>query len=129
MNMHTPLIKWRGKLAEKRNEMAEKSWLKKIGALKRLLREVGSIWPSPSTKLAGYAENGPYHCEDCKYLKRDENGNPIKDQDGKGRCDQPMMIADTEVKHDSRGLALVNIEHGCCEFVDPPKHEEEEKKS
>jgi hypothetical protein len=92
--------------------MAEKSWLKKIAALKRLLREVGPLWPK-STKLAGYAENGPYYCGDCIYLKKD-----FKDDENRGRCNHPVMIADTEVKHD-KGLAIVNIEKGCCEFVDP----------
>jgi len=97
--------------------VAEKSWLKKIGALKRLLREVGSIWPAPSTRLAGYAEDGPYHCEDCIFLKKD-----FKDENGHGRCNQPVMISDSEVKHDGKtGLAIVNIEKGCCEFVEPPK--------
>ena len=95
--------------------MAEKSWLKKIAALKRLLREVGPLWPD-STKLAGYATGGPYHCSDCIYLKKDFNDN------GLGRCNHPVMIADTEVEHD-KGLAIVNIEKGCCEFVSPPKKE------
>ena len=98
--------------------MAEKSWLKKIGALKRLITEVGPLWPK-STKLAGYAESGPYHCEDCIYLKKG-----FKDESGKGRCNQPVMIVDSEVKHDNKGLAIVDIERGCCEFVQPPKEKE-----
>lgn len=106
--------------------MAEKSWLKKIAALKRLLSEVGPIWPAPSTKLAGYAEDGPYHCEDCIYLKRDAEGKPVVDADGKGRCNQSVMIADTQVKKDKNLLPIVNIEHGCCEFVDQKRHEEDE---
>jgi hypothetical protein len=40
--------------------MAEKSWLKKISALKRLISEVGPLWPK-STRLSGYAESGPYY--------------------------------------------------------------------
>jgi hypothetical protein len=99
--------------------MAEKSWLKKIAALKRLLREVGPLWPSPSTKLSGYGESGPYHCEDCVFLKKD-----FKDEDGNGRCNHPVVISDSEVKHDDRGLGIVNIERGCCEFVEPPKEKE-----
>ena len=102
--------------------MADKKvgWLKKIGALKRLISEVGPLWPD-STKLAGYAEDGPYHCEDCEYLKGREAGNIYRDTDGKGRCNQSVMMADPEVQKDSQGLAIVNIENGCCEFVLPPK--------
>jgi hypothetical protein len=100
--------------------MAE-SWLKKIAALKRLIKEFGSLWPAPSTKLAGYAEQGPYHCEDCVYLKKNSDGTIFRDGEGKGRCNQSVMIADPEVKHDSRALAVVNIQKGCCEFVEPPK--------
>lgn len=98
------------------------SWLKKIGALKRLITAVGPLWPR-STKLAGYAEEGPYHCEDCKYLKGKKEGNVFKDENGKGRCNHPVMIADPEVKKDSKLLPIVNIEYGCCEFVDQKKHE------
>ena len=97
------------------------SWPRKIEALKRLLAEVGSLWPVPSTKLAGYAEDGPYHCEDCIYLKRDEKRNPIRTAGGRGLCNQEVMKVDPQVQHDSNGNALVNIQRGCCEFVDPPK--------
>lgn len=99
--------------------MAQKSWLKKIAALKRLLREVGPMWPEPSTKLAGYAESGPYFCGQCIWLKKN-----FKDEDGKGRCSQAVMLADSEVKHDKLGLAIVNIEYGCCEWVEPPTEKE-----
>lgn len=91
----------------------------KIAALKELLSKVGRLWPS-STKLAGYAEDGPYHCKDCIYLKgRTEGKDKIfKDDKGKGRCNNAFMLADMEVKHDKDGLAIVNIKRGCCEFVD-----------
>ncbi len=97
------------------------SWPRKIEALKRLLSEIGSLWPAPSTRLAGYAEDGPYHCEDCIYLKKDEKGNPVRTTGGRGLCNQEVMKADPQVQHDSDSNALVNIERGCCEFVDPPK--------
>lgn len=99
--------------------MAEKkkSWLKIIGQLKRFLNEVGPLWPN-STKLSGYAENGPYHCSDCSFLKRDEDGKKFMDEDGKGRCKHSVVIADSEVKKDKDGIPIVNIMHGCCEFVD-----------
>jgi len=97
-----------------------KSWLKKIGALKKLLAETGPLWPK-STKLSGYGESGPYHCEDCSFLKRNSDGEIFRDADGKGRCNHPVVIADAEVKKGSDGMPLVNIEHGCCEFVDQEK--------
>lgn len=108
--------------------MAEKSWLKKIAGLKRLISEVGTLWPR-STKLAGYAEDGPYHCEDCIYLKRDKEGKAFADENGKGRCVHSVMIADSETKKDKSFLPIVNIEHGCCEFVDQTKHKEGKEES
>lgn len=102
--------------------MGEKGWLKKIAALKRLLSEVGSLWPK-STRLAGYAERGPYHCEDCVYLKGKKVGKIFVDDNGKGRCSHPVMIADSEVKKDKNFLPIVNIQRGCCEFVEPPQEE------
>jgi len=48
--------------------MANKNWPKIIRGLKRLVRDNGPVWPEPSTKLAGYAEDGPYRCGNCEYL-------------------------------------------------------------
>lgn len=71
------------------------------------------------TKLAEYAETGPYHCEDCHFLKGRNKGedNIFRDEDGRGRCDEKHMLKDKQVKHDDKGLAIVNIEKGCCRFV------------
>lgn len=99
------------------------SWLKKIGLLKKLLAETGPLWPN-STKLAGYAEDGPYHCEDCTFLKGKTKGEIFKDGEGRGRCNHPVMISDPETEKDKSGLAIVNIEKGCCEFVTTPKKKE-----
>jgi hypothetical protein len=105
-----------------------KSWLKIIGRLKKLIADVGPLWPD-STKLAGYAESGPYNCHMCEYLKGAEQGNIFRDENGMGRCNQSVMIADSEVKKDKNGLPIVNIEFGCCEFVEPLEKEEKEKES
>ena len=94
-----------------------KNWPKIIQGLQTLIGEVGSIWPK-STKLAGYAEDGPYHCEDCEYLKGLKEGNVFKDSSGKGRCIQEVMKADPDTKKDQDGLPIVNILKGCCEFVE-----------
>jgi hypothetical protein len=96
-----------------------KSWLKTIGALKRFLNEVGPLWPN-STKLSGYASTGPYHCGDCIYLRK-SGAESFKDADGKGRCHHPVVIADSEVKKDENLIPIINIEHGCCEFVEYEK--------
>jgi len=58
------------------------------------------------TPVSGYAENGPYHCEDCVHLE--------------GRvCAHPVVMADPGVKkkRDADGRPYVNVEHGCCRFV------------
>lgn len=104
--------------------MAEKSWFKKIAGLKRLIAQVGPLWPSPSTELSGYAEDGPYHCEDCVYLKGKKDDNIFRDENGKGRCGHPVVIKDPDVKKDKSLLPIINIEKGCCEFVEPPKKQE-----
>jgi len=99
-----------------------KSWLRIISKLKKLIKDVGPLWPD-STKLAGYGENGPYHCGDCEYLKGLKEGNVFKDKDERGRCSQSVVIADPEVKKDEKGRPIVNIEIGCCEWVEPLKKE------
>lgn len=85
-------------------------WPQIIAGLRKLLDSVGPIWPK-STKLAGFAKNGPYHCANCEYLNKDGN-----------RCNQEVMMADPEVEHDEKGLAIIDdAEHQCCEFVEPKK--------
>lgn len=84
---------------------AKRKWSQKIDALRSLVREEGPIWPQ-STKLSGYAEKGPYHCGNCKYL---ESGK---------YCSQPVVNADNQVKKED-GKPVVNAAHGCCEFVEP----------
>lgn len=87
-----------------------KDWKKIISGLKALLSDVGPIWPK-STTLAGFASDGPYHCANCEYLNKDRN-----------RCNQEVMMADLEVKHDEKGLAIItDPERQCCEFVEPVK--------
>jgi hypothetical protein len=41
---------------------------------------------------------------------------------GGNRCNQKVMMADPEVSHDAKGLAIItNAERQCCEFVEPKK--------
>lgn len=79
----------------------------------------GSKSKGLGTRVAEYSERGPFHCKDCIYLKAG-----FKDEEGKGRCKEAHMRRDPQVRHDSQGLAVVNIEHGCCRFVVPPKKSE-----
>ncbi len=97
------------------------NWTQVIAGLKKLVEEIGAFWPK-STPLAGYAEDGPYHCEDCSFLKGKKEGSIFVDENGKGRCPHPVMLADLKVKKDKSGIAIVNIEKGCCEFVDQIPH-------
>src|ERR1700686_3688764 len=87
-----------------------KNWPLIISRLKALIADVGPVLPE-STKLAGFASDGPYHCANCEYLNKDKN-----------RCKQEVMMADPEVQHDEKGLAIItDAERQCCEFVEPIK--------
>lgn len=100
--------------------MADKkaSWLKKISALKTLLEKVGPLWPK-STKLSGFASDGPYFCGMCEYMKRDSQGLIVKDEKGFGRCNQSVVVADPETEKDSLGFPIIKEpEKQCCEFVE-----------
>jgi broad specificity phosphatase PhoE len=93
---------------ERRERTMGKNWPLIISGLKDLIAKTGPIWPK-STKLAGFGSSGPYHCADCEYLNKDGN-----------RCDHPVMLADSEVPHDEKGLAIItDAAHQCCEFVEP----------
>lgn len=104
--------------------MAKKSWLKIIGGLKRLIKENGPLWPN-STKLSGYAEKGPYNCGMCEYAKGMKQGNIFRDEQNRGRCLHPVVIADKETEKDKNLLPIINLERGCCEWVEEYEKEEE----
>lgn len=101
--------------------MAKIPWSKKIAGLKKLLKSVGPLWPSPSTELSGYGEEGPYHCGNCEYLRGLKKGKAFIDPDGKGRCEMMVVIQDPDVKKDEQNYPIVDPEKGCCEFVEPLK--------
>jgi hypothetical protein len=64
---------------------------------------------STGTKLAGYEEHGPYHCEDCMHQTD-------------GLCEHPAVTSDPELasRRNDDGLVEINLEHGCCEYVNQP---------
>lgn len=82
------------------------SWTDKIRALKSLISRTGPLWTG--TRLSGYAESGPYHCGNCKWLVAPD------------RCGHPIVIADMEISHRDT-LPEVNAVRGCCEFVEPKR--------
>lgn len=87
----------------------------------RRLRETTAAKPEKAlprahgigTPIAGYAEGGPYHCNDCKYIRSRSKRH--------GACDEKHMKADPKTKKLKNGMALVKLETGCCEYVDPGK--------
>lgn len=88
-------------------------------AVKDILGGAGS--GGIGTKIAEYSERGPFHCEDCIYLK---TPGPDKEH---GLCKEKHMLKDPEVKTDKKsGLKIVNIELGCCRYVRPPKGKKNE---
>lgn len=101
--------------------MAKQDWPKIITGLKRLILEVGELWPK-STKLSGFASDGPYFCGMCEYLKRDEMGKPILDAAGFARCNQEVVKADPQLQKDHNGLVIIQAPAvQCCEFVERDK--------
>jgi len=80
------------------------------------VRSIPQLWTG--SKVSGYAEGGPYHCGDCKYAKGRKEGMPWRDGQGRGRCGHPVIEQDSAVRVDEQGRKIINLEHGCCEFVD-----------
>lgn len=64
------------------------------------------------TPIAGYSEEGPFHCDDCIFIVK-------RSEDGRGLCKETHMKADPKVKKNKKGLAIVKLQTGCCEYVDP----------
>jgi 2,3-bisphosphoglycerate-dependent phosphoglycerate mutase len=68
------------------------------------------------TKASGYSEDGPFHCEDCIHLT--EPGQPL--------CIHPEILKDPELQDKltqsgSQPAIEINLEQGCCRFVNPGK--------
>ena len=88
----------------------------RINRWMQFINYVGKLWTG--TTISGYSETGAYHCGDCSHLKGAMQGKPFVGAEGKGRCDHPIVQLDPAIPMDSFGRKMVNIEHGCCEFVD-----------
>ena len=73
-----------------------------------------SNYAEVGTKLSGYAEDGPFHCEDCVH----------KPKPDVAICTHPIVVADPEMaKRRVPGGVRINLTTGCCRYVRPPKEE------
>ena len=73
------------------------------------------------TAASGYEEHGPYHCEDC--LHKPAPDSPY--------CTHPKVVADKELKSrlvqlDGQSVVKIDMERGCCKFVNQPLEDEDE---
>lgn len=96
---------------------------KQLSVWKEFVKKIGKLWSGSA--FSGYGEDGPYHCGDCEYLVGRKRNDIYRDSNGKGRCLHTIVQLDPKLKKDQKGLAIVNIERGCCEFVDVPEATEE----
>lgn len=74
-----------------------------------------SIYDETGTPDSGYAESGPYHCEDC--IHKTAHDEPF--------CIHPKVIGDHQlqsrlVQIDGRPAVKIDMEHGCCRYVNQP---------
>lgn len=78
---------------------------------------LGNSGRGAGTKVAEYSEQGPFHCEDCVFLKT--RGVPDEEH---GLCREKHVLKDPQVKTDPKTrLKIVNLEIGCCRYVKYPQ--------
>ena len=84
---------------------------------------VGSVYDETGTPESGYEEHGPYHCEDC--IHKTAKDEPF--------CIHPKVIADERLQDrlvmiDNRPVIKIDMERGCCKYVNQPlEHGPEDK--
>ena len=76
---------------------------------------LGSVYDETGTAASGYAEQGPYHCENC--VHKTASDEPF--------CIHPRVIGDSALQSrlvmiDNRPAIKIDMERGCCRFVRPP---------
>lgn len=76
---------------------------------------IRSVFDETGTPDTGYEEHGPYHCEDC--IHKTAKDEPF--------CVHPKVIADPKlqdrlVQINNRPVIKVNLQRGCCKFVNQP---------
>lgn len=90
-----------------------------IGALSQ--PSVRSIYDETGTPDSGYEDHGPYHCEDC--IHKTASDEPF--------CIHPRVIGDHRlqdqlVQIDGRPVVKIDMERGCCKFVNQPLEDEDD---
>lgn len=73
---------------------------------------LGSVYDETGTPESGYAESGPYHCEDC--IHKTAMDEPF--------CVHPKVVGDERlqdklVQINGRPVVKIDMEHGCCRYV------------
>lgn len=73
---------------------------------------LGSVLDATGTPESGYEEHGPYHCEDCCH--KTAMDEPF--------CIHPKVVGDSQLQNrlvqiDGRPAIKIDMEHGCCEYV------------
>lgn len=85
---------------------------------------MGSVYDEQGTPESGYEEHGPYHCEDC--IHKTAHDEPF--------CTHPKVIADERlqdrlVQINGRPVIKINLERGCCSYVNQPLEDSPEDKA
>jgi hypothetical protein len=75
-----------------------------------------SSYAEQGTPASGYEENGPYHCDNC--IHKTAPDEPY--------CNHPEVVADKKLKDrlvniDGHNVVKINMERGCCKFVNQSK--------
>lgn len=79
---------------------------------------LGSIYDETGDSVAGYEEHGPYHCEDC--IHKTASDEPF--------CIHPKVLGapalqDRLVMINGRPTVKIDMERGCCKYVNQPLEE------
>ena len=79
---------------------------------------MGSVYDETGTPASGYGTSGPYHCEDC--IHKTAKDEPF--------CIHPKVVGDEKlqdklVQIDGRPVVKIDMEHGCCRYVNQPRCE------
>jgi|SRR5690242_5942178 len=82
---------------------------------------IRSIYDETGTPASGYEEHGPYHCEDC--IHKTAPDEPF--------CIHPKVIADPALQNrlvliNNRPVAKINLERGCCKYVNQPLEDKDD---
>ena len=82
---------------------------------------MGSVFDETGTPASGYAACGPYHCEDC--VHKTAKDEPF--------CIHPRVIGDPDLQDklvliDGRPAVKIDMEHGCCRYVNQPRESSKE---